>query len=85
MTDKNILARVPGQYIARALQTLPKAESAPVDAIMEASIDVPGIGMVRVTAKRVRHKKGKYVGYFWTAEKALLSRRADGESDSKKE
>jgi hypothetical protein len=33
---------------------------------MDATIDVPGIGTVRITAKRFRHKHGKAVMYFWT-------------------
>jgi hypothetical protein len=69
MSD-NLLARIPGQYAARALQTLPRAETA-ADELMEATIDVPGVGRVRITAKRFKHKRGKAVSYFWTAEKAL--------------
>jgi hypothetical protein len=33
---------------------------------------VPEVGTVRITAQRFRHKKGKAVMYFWTAEKAEL-------------
>ena len=65
MSDENILSRVPGQYLAAALQTLPKAETAAVDT-MEATIDVPGIGAVRVTAKRMKAKRGKVSHYSWT-------------------
>jgi hypothetical protein len=46
--SQNILARVPGPYLGSALQTLPPTETAASDTI-EATIDVPGIGVVRVT------------------------------------
>lgn len=72
MSDNGILSRIPGQYISRALRTLPNAETA-TDEQMEATIDVPGIGAVRITAKRFRHKKGKAVMYFWTAERATAA------------
>lgn len=68
--SENILLRVPGQYIGAALNTLPKAESATLD-IMEATIEVPCIGTVRVTAKRFKSKHGKTLMYFWSAEKAV--------------
>jgi hypothetical protein len=66
---ENLLPRIPGPYLARALNTLPPAETAP-DEIMEAIINVPELGTVRITAKRFRHKKGKAVMYFWTASRA---------------
>lgn len=68
--DENILPRVPGQYLAAALQTLPAAETARVDT-MEASIEVPGIGTVRVTGKRMKATRGKMSHYFWTPMKAV--------------
>ena len=48
--SENLLPRIPGQYIARALHTLPHAETA-ADEVMEAAIDVPGIGTVRIASK----------------------------------
>jgi hypothetical protein len=65
----NILARIPGQYVAQALNTLPNAEKAALD-VMEVLIDVPNIGAVRITAKRMKHKKGKSTHYFWNADSA---------------
>ena len=70
MSDDNILFRVPGQYIGAALNTLPNAETAMQDP-MEALIDVPGIGPVRVTAKRLKSKRGRSISYFWTVDKAV--------------
>ena len=69
--EPRLLARIPGQYISQALKTLPPAEIAPFD-VMEASIDVPGIGTVRITAKRMKHKKGRLMHYFWNADSAAL-------------
>jgi hypothetical protein len=74
--SENLLPRIHGQYIARALQTLPNASTV-LDTQMDATLDVPGIGLVRITAKRFKHKKGKAVAYFWTAEKAVIVRGAD--------
>ena len=73
--DDNILERVPGQYVAAALITLPPAERSTKDTT-EAFIDVPGIGRVRITASRHRSKKGKVSHYFWTAERAVLAKPA---------
>jgi hypothetical protein len=53
------------------LKTLPNPETVPADTIMEGTIEVPGIGMVRFTARRMRHKRGKSTHYFWAAEKAV--------------
>ena len=68
---ENIVGHIRGPYVARALKTLPNLETVPADAIMEATIEVPSIGMVRFTARRMRHKRGKSTHYFWTAEKAV--------------
>ena len=72
--DENILAQIPGQNIAQALQTLPGARTA-TDELMDATVDVPGIGTVRIAAKRFRHKHGKAVMYSWAAEKAVAEGR----------
>jgi hypothetical protein len=66
-----MLARIPGQYVAEALKTLPPAENAKLD-VMEVLIEVPNLGAVRITATRMKHKKGKSTHYFWTAENAAL-------------
>jgi hypothetical protein len=46
---ENIVGHIRGPYVARALKTLPNLETVPADAIMEATM--PGIGMVRFTAR----------------------------------
>jgi hypothetical protein len=66
---ENIVAQS-WQYLARALKTLPNAETAPGE-FMEATIDVPELGAVVITARRMQHKRGKSTHYFWTAEKAV--------------
>jgi hypothetical protein len=63
--SESILARVPGPFLAAALQKLPPAETATVD-VMITTIDVPRIGSVHVTAKRVKARRGKSSHYFWT-------------------
>ena len=49
--SENLLPRILGQYIARAPHTLQHAETA-ADEVMEAAIDEPGIGIVRIASKR---------------------------------
>jgi hypothetical protein len=70
--DHNLLARIPGQYIAQALNAPPNAEKATLDA-MEVLIDVPNLGAVRISAKRMKHKKGRYTHFFWNAHRADLT------------
>ena len=71
MIDDNILPRVPGPLLARALKKLPAAEIWPNETA-ETTIDVPGIGAVRVVAKRMKATRGKSSHYFWTAVSAVL-------------
>jgi len=71
VTD-HLLARIPGNYIAKALQTLPPAERADDNAVMDRFGNVPEIGRVRITARRLKHNRGRSTHYFWTAESALL-------------
>jgi len=39
---------------------------------MEAVIDVPDLGRVRIAARRMKHKLGRSTRCFWTAERAAL-------------
>jgi hypothetical protein len=68
--SENILARVPGHLLAQALKKLPAADIWHTDSA-ETTIDVPGIGAVRVTAKRTKAKGGKSAHYVWAAESAV--------------
>lgn len=70
MSEKeNILPRVPKNLLVRALKKLPAADHWSSDTA-ETTIDVPGIGAVRVTGKRTKAKQGK-ASYFWSAVKAI--------------
>lgn len=70
-TDNGILAKIPGEHIGAALQTLPDPASAKSETL-EVERDVPGIGRVRFTAVLYKSKHGKSVIYFWGASKAVL-------------
>jgi hypothetical protein len=70
---ENVLSRVPAKYIADALLTLPDPEIVSERAIMNAFVDVPGIGRVRITARRMKHRRGQSTHYFWTAESAVIA------------
>ena len=71
MTD-HLLARIPGNYIAKALMTLPPAAKADDGAIMDCFVNVPELGRVRITARRLEHTRGRSTHYYWTAESAAL-------------
>ncbi len=72
MTD-DLLPRIPGEYIADALLTLPHPEFLPDGSIMDAFVTVPGIGRVRITARRMKSKRGRSTRYFSTAESAVIA------------
>ena len=46
MTDNGILSRIPGEYVAAALSTLPAPDSTREDDL-ETEMDVPGVGRLR--------------------------------------
>ena len=71
MADDNVLSRVPKALLARALKKLPAANIWASDTA-ETTIDVPGLGAVRVIAKRMQATRGKSSHYFWTPEKAVV-------------
>jgi hypothetical protein len=72
--DNGILAQVPGQYVAAALQLLPP----PAAGADQASVEIDGppeLGRVRIHAEVVRWRRGKASTVFWSAVRAD---RADG-------
>ena len=48
----NVLAQIPGQYVAIAIQAMPK--DAPYGAVASVEQEVEGFGGVRFSAKRLR-------------------------------
>ena len=60
----------PWQLCSGSLDDAPPAEGANDGAIMEHFVTVPGVGKVRITARRMKHKRGHSTHYFWTAESA---------------
>ena len=68
MHESDILAKIPGQFVAAASTMLPEAETA-AEATLETIIEVPGQRRVRFTFKRFRHKRGMSDHCFWTAIK----------------
>ena len=67
----NILSRIPSRHITDALQSLPDPEIVSDGAIMDVFVNVPGIGRVRITAKRMKHNRGRQRIPFWRAESAV--------------
>ena len=68
-----LLSRIPGHYIAEALQTLPPAANADDGAVMDCFVNVPELGRVQITARRLEHTRGRSTHYFWTAEYAAVA------------
>lgn len=65
--DSNgILTKVPGELIARASETLPPP-GAGKPAEMQAEIDVPDIGRVRIKYRLKSSTRRKWTNWFWTA------------------
>ncbi len=71
MTDSNLLVTIPGQYIAQGSRNLPNADTS-TDETLQAVVDVPNIGRVRLTYKRFSHKRSRSHYFFWTVESAEL-------------
>jgi len=64
-----ILAKIPGELISRAGQTLPAPDDGQ-PAELHAEIDVPDVGRVRYRLMSSRHHK--HANWFWTAVFAEL-------------
>jgi hypothetical protein len=71
--DQNVLAKIRGEHVAAALQTLPAAATDTVDE-RTTEIEVPHFGRVRFYFRRLSSRKGKARHSFWTAEKAVVVR-----------
>jgi hypothetical protein len=65
------LARIRGEHVSAALQTLPPAATDSVDE-RTTEYDVPELGRVRFYFKRFTSKKGKSRYTFRTAERAVV-------------
>ena len=72
IVSENILSRISGNYVAEALMTLPPAEGANDGAVMDRFVTVPDVGKVRITARRMKHKRGRSMHFFWSAESAVV-------------
>jgi len=70
-TDNGILARVPGEYIAKAGRSLPDAATAPEER-MRVEIDAGWAGRVRLTFTKFRYRrpKAKSSYVFWNCKHA---------------
>jgi hypothetical protein len=73
LNEINVLAYVPGQYVAAAANLLPAPETAATD-VAEVTIEVPGGGhggLFRIAFRRMTHRRGKMSRTFWCAESAV--------------
>jgi len=69
--SNSILARVPGQYIARGSRSLPDPATA-LEEEMSVEIDAGWVGRVRLTYRKhhYRRPKAKFTGVFWCCHHA---------------
>ena len=69
--EDNLLAKIPGEYVAKAAQSLPPAATATFETA-GAMLEVPNLGTVRLIFDRLHHKRGKVVHSFWRIRSAEL-------------
>ena len=70
MDEANLLRRIRGEDVGRALNTLPACEST-IATEIETVIDVPELGRVRITFTRFVQKRGKLRREFWNPQRAM--------------
>ena len=61
-----ILAKINGELISKAGQTLPPPDAGQ-PAELQAEIDVPTIGRVRIKYRLSSNLRGKWTNWFWSA------------------
>ena len=71
MTE-HLLSRIPGELHRQSLDDVTACGDADAGAIMDCFVNVPELGRVRITARRLEHTRGRSTHYFWTAESAAL-------------
>ena len=69
-SKENILRLIGGEYVSAATKTLPDPNTASDD-LQETVIEVPNLGKVRFTCRRVKSKHHKSVNVFWNAIAAV--------------
>ena len=70
MSDMDMLARIPGELIGMAAQSLPEAATS-TDMFREASVQLPDGRRVVITFRRLSHKHGHSRYWFWSAIRAM--------------
>jgi hypothetical protein len=67
---ENILRLIRGEDVSAALKTLPDPNTTNED-LQETVIEVPNVGKVRFTCRRVKSKHYKNYNVFWNAIAAV--------------
>ena len=73
---ENILARIPGEYLAPDHYCLPNPATT-TEKTATAVANVPHIGQVRIVYQRMYSQRGKFGNHFWTpcSAEALMPQR----------
>ena len=69
-SEENILRFIGGEYVAAATKQLPDPNTTKED-FKETVMEVPNLGKVRFTCRRVKSKHHKSVNVFWCAITAV--------------
>jgi len=77
-TDNGILRRIPGQFLSRAMNQLPRPDGGQPN-LITTDVDVPNIGLVRVSCKLSSSKHHNSRNWFWNA---FHAERVEGEQDN---
>ena len=72
----DILCKIRGEDLGRAVLTLPPIESTAAETV-RAVVDAAGIGLVRVTFRKFRKRHHRTSLLFWLAERAELTESVD--------
>ena len=70
--DNGILSRIPGEHVARALDTLSDPAGYETYERTVTEIEVPSIGKIQFTCVCLKMRKGKSARKYWVAERAEL-------------
>lgn len=70
--DNGILAKIPPEFVTRALDRLPDMHATEVGTFADAIVDVLDLGAVRITAVLKRNPRWKQFR-FWTPVRADLA------------
>ena len=80
MTDPELLARIPGEYVGLAAESLPHAATSG-DTFRNVAVQLPDGRRVVITFRRLSHQHGRARHWFWSAIRAVPADAEEGAND----